>query len=473
MQVRILPANNFSFLGKQFLKITIPHNWRPRKYQMPLWSYLEGGGKRAVEIAHRRWGKDEISLHWTATAAMKRVATYWHMLPEATQARKAIWDAVNPHTGKRRIDEAFPPQIRKTTREQEMMIVFINGSTWQVVGSDNFNALMGSPPAGIVLSEWALAKSDAWGYLRPILAENGGWAVFITTPRGDNHAKKTYEFAVTEDGWFAEISTADETDVFSKEQLEAELRELIAQYGQSRGTALFMQEYYCSFSAAFTGKAVYPEFDRKAHVAEHPLLPIVVSNVKSGKNKRIIRGWDHTGLHPGCVVTYLHGNEWMVVKEFWEEDLGIEDFADSVKIWCGQNLPTEATYRDIGDPAGNKTRDSQKKTPAQYVKEHCGIVISPGIQTFKIRRESVAKRLTRRGGIIIDPTECPILVDGFLGGYGYQEIGKSGVFKDAPLKDKYADVHDALQYPATRLFGPSDRGQTHVPEPPKTSWAGL
>jgi hypothetical protein len=38
------------------------------------------------------------------------VGTYWHMLPEASQARKAIWDAVNPHTGKRRIDEAFPKE---------------------------------------------------------------------------------------------------------------------------------------------------------------------------------------------------------------------------------------------------------------------------------------------------------------------------------------------------------------------------
>ena len=35
--------------------VRLPANgWRPRPYQMPLWSYLENGGKRAVEIAHRR-----------------------------------------------------------------------------------------------------------------------------------------------------------------------------------------------------------------------------------------------------------------------------------------------------------------------------------------------------------------------------------------------------------------------------------
>ena len=454
------------------MRIKIPHNWKPRKYQMPLWSYLEGGGKRAVEVAHRRWGKDEICLHWAATAAMRRVATYWHMLPEASQARKAIWDAINPHTGKRRIDEAFPPQIRKTTREQEMMIVFVNGSTWQVVGSDNYNSLVGSPPAGVTLSEWALADPDSWAYLESILEENSGWAVFITTPRGAGHARASYDFALAEPSWFAGLSTADDTDVFTAERLESIRRGLVARYGRSRGEALFRQEYYCSFSQAFTGKAVYPEFDLHAHVGEKPLLPVVAGNIRAGRNKVVVRGWDHTGLHPGCVVTFLHGNEWMVFKEFWEEDVGIVDFADAVKGWCGQNLPGETIYRDIGDPAGNKTRDSQKKTAAEYVREHCGISIQPGIQTFKVRRESVAGRLNRRGGIVIDPTECPLLVEGFLGGYGYHEIGKTGIFKDQPLKDKYADVHDALQYPATKLFGPSKVFRRPPPQP-VTSWAGL
>jgi phage terminase large subunit len=46
------------------------------------------------------------------------------MLPEATQARKAIWAAVNPKTGKRRIDEAFPQELRKSTRDHEMVIEF-------------------------------------------------------------------------------------------------------------------------------------------------------------------------------------------------------------------------------------------------------------------------------------------------------------------------------------------------------------
>lgn len=174
-------------------EITLPANgWTPRVYQKPLWGYLENGGKRAISIWHRRAGKDDVFLHWAATAAFRRQASYWHCLPEYEQARKAIWTAVNPHTGKRRIDEAFPPELVANRDEQQMFIRFINGSTWQVIGSDRYNSLVGAGVAGVTFSEWALCNPSAWGYIRPMIEENNGFAGFITTPRGRNHAKSLY-----------------------------------------------------------------------------------------------------------------------------------------------------------------------------------------------------------------------------------------------------------------------------------------
>ncbi len=72
--------------------------WEARPHQEKLWDYLVGGGKRAVAVWHRRAGKDEVLLHYSAYAAMRRRANYWHMLPEFGMARRAIWDSVNPHT---------------------------------------------------------------------------------------------------------------------------------------------------------------------------------------------------------------------------------------------------------------------------------------------------------------------------------------------------------------------------------------
>jgi hypothetical protein len=229
---------------------------------MDLWSYLENGGKRAVAVAHRRWGKDEIGLHWTAVSALTKPAVYWHMLPIGTQARKAIWTAVNPHTGKRRIDEAFPHEIRENTNDQEMFIRFKTGSTWQVVGSDNYNALVGSPPYGLVFSEWSLADPSAWAYLSPILQENGGWALFIYTARGKNHGYSVYKTAQRTDGWYAILQTADDTGVFSPGELEAARQEYISIYGEDEGSAVFQQEYHCSFDAAIMGAYYGKEITR-------------------------------------------------------------------------------------------------------------------------------------------------------------------------------------------------------------------
>lgn len=231
----------------------IPNNWKPRSYQLPLWSYLERGGDRAIEIAHRRWGKDDVALHWAAVSALTRQGTYWHGLPEYAQARKAIWQAVDGHTGKRRIDVAFPHAIRETTNEQEMFIRFKNGSTWQVVGTDRFDSLVGAGPVGYVGSEHALANPSAWGYIRPMLEESGGWALFITTPRGRNHAKTMFDMARKSPRWYAEVSNVHATGALSPEKMQESLEEYIALYGEDIGTAQFEQEYLCSFNAAILG----------------------------------------------------------------------------------------------------------------------------------------------------------------------------------------------------------------------------
>lgn len=175
------------------------------------------------------------------------------MLPQANQARKALWEAVNPHTGKKRIDEAFPLELRKSTLDDQMLIRFKVGSTWQVVGSDNFNSLVGSPPVGLVFSEWPLCDPAAWAYLMPILEENGGWVIFNGTPRGKNHAFRSVRAAQKSPSAFGQVLSAEETNIFSVVQLEKIRRELIDVYGEEYGQSVFEQEYLVSFDAANLG----------------------------------------------------------------------------------------------------------------------------------------------------------------------------------------------------------------------------
>lgn len=227
---------------------------RIRPYQRALHEYMLGTpAARAIEIAHRRWGKDEIALGVTCELAHRRIGSYWHCLPEYGQARKALWTAVNAHTGKRRLFEAFPPEICENINDHEMFIRLKCGSTWQMIGSDRYDATVGAGVAGITYSEWALANPSAWAYHRPMLEENNGWALFITTPRGRNHAHAMFEMAKKSPRWFAERSSIYDTKALSAEQLEESLAEYIAIYGEDIGRAQFEQEYECSFNAAILG----------------------------------------------------------------------------------------------------------------------------------------------------------------------------------------------------------------------------
>ena len=256
--------------------VRLPYQWEPREYQKPAWNALWAGKKRLALAWHRRSGKDDVALHWAACSVMQHVGTYWHMLPLANQARKAIWDAVNPRTGRRRIDDAFPHEIRDTTREQEMFIRFKNGSTWQVVGSDNYNALVGSPPLGIVFSEYALADPSSWAMLRPILAENGGWAVFISTTRGRNHFQRLVDFAKGDPDWYGETLTVEDTGAIPMSVIDTERRELIAERGEQEADAIIAQEYYCNADAAIPGAyygALMQRAEREERIGVFPWLP--------------------------------------------------------------------------------------------------------------------------------------------------------------------------------------------------------
>ena len=233
--------------------IDLPYNWSLREYQKPTWEALQNGKKRVLNVWHRRAGKDTLALHHHACAAFERVSNYWYLMPEYSQCRKALWDAVNPHTGKKRLSEVFPDEIVENVLVQEMKYVFKNGSTFQLLGSDNYDSLVGSTPAGVTFSEYGLSSPSSWGYIRPMLLENNGWALFNSTPRGKNHLYKLRQMAIDSNDWYTDLLTANDTDVFTPEQLQNELSELQAEHGEDYGKAIWLQEYFCSFSAAIPG----------------------------------------------------------------------------------------------------------------------------------------------------------------------------------------------------------------------------
>ncbi len=335
-------------------EINIPNNWQPRPYQRNLWNYLEAGGSRAVAVWHRRAGKDDVALHYTATQVIEKPGNYWHMLPQYNQARKVVWDAINPKTSMRRIDEAFPEEIRKKTRRQEMSIEFKTGAIWQLVGSDNYNAYVGSPPRGIVLSEWAVSNPMVWAFIAPILEENNGWAIFIYTARGANHGKTIYESAIKDPEWFSEKLTAKDTPIFAEAKLEKIKDEYITIYGPELGLALFDQEYFCSFEGAVFG-AYFAGQMRNARQEGR------IGDVPHTAGIEVDTAWD-LGVDDSMSIWFMQpvGDSYNFIDYYEGTGYGLEHYAKVLKDkgyqYGNHWMPHDVEVREMSSAEIAKTR---------------------------------------------------------------------------------------------------------------------
>jgi hypothetical protein len=201
---------------------------------------MDSGFKRAILIHHRRAGKDKVCFNFMVKKAFQRVGTYFYFLPEFRQAKRVIWDNID-NDGFKMLDH-IPKEVIKKTNASELKIELINGSIIQLLGADVFDKSgVGTNPIGVVFSEFPIVRPEVWGYVRPILAVNGGWAVFNGTPRGQNHAYNMLQMAkMNPDEWFTQVLTVDDTGVLTPEQIESER-------GSGMPQQLIDQEYYCKF----------------------------------------------------------------------------------------------------------------------------------------------------------------------------------------------------------------------------------
>lgn len=234
-------------------EVHLPANgWKPRPYQQGFWKHMQNNpwGARAILCHHRRAGKDHTAINWTAVASQMRVGLYLHIFPYQNQGRRVIWTGID-RNGKKFLD-AFPEDLVEKRSDLEMRLTLKNGSVYQVVGADDPDKLVGINCVGAIFSEYALMDPNAFELIRPILNENGGWAIFPSTPRGRNHfydlihGKNGAPGAIKNPKWFVSIETVDTTGAVDPKIIEEER-------AMGVDEALIKQEYYCDFNAALQG----------------------------------------------------------------------------------------------------------------------------------------------------------------------------------------------------------------------------
>lgn len=234
--------------------------WPLRPYQEKARKKFDEGIRRQGLFWHRRAGKDIFCLSLARNESRKRIGSYVHFFPKHTQAKRAIWNGIDPKKGARFIDIAFSDQ-EAGRNNTDMMIEMYNGSTWQLLGSDNYDRIVGGNIVGAFFSEWALCDPRAWDYIRPMILENDGFVFFITTFRGRNHAWQMRENLKNNPEWHIDVLTVDQSrDIKGNYIITPEAIQSERESGMSE--ALIQQEYYCNPEATSDGAIYGVQVDR-------------------------------------------------------------------------------------------------------------------------------------------------------------------------------------------------------------------
>ncbi|KKN77597.1 hypothetical protein LCGC14_0358720 [marine sediment metagenome] len=407
-------------------KTRLPHHFEPRPYQVPFLRAMDNGLKRAVCCWHRRAGKDKTFLNFMIKRMFERIGNYYYYFPAATDGRKAIWDNID-RNGFHFLDhfpkELFPRNKRNAT---EMRIEAVNGSVFRIIGTD-MKEPVGPNPVGCVFSEYSLQRPSVWDKIRPILAENEGWAVFNFTSRGKNHGYRLYMMAKENPNWFCELLTVDDTNAIKPEAIQDEIDAGMA-------PDMVQQEFYCSFDLGAEG-SYYAKLIAEAYNVEPPR----VTNVPCDDTALVYTFWD-LGVDDDTAIWFVQfiGKEIRLIDYYHHHGEGLSHYAKVLRNLpynYGQHyLPHDVKARMQGRTI--ETRLDILKTllsePIEVVEEH---LIEDGIAAAK--------------GIIslcwFDKTKCARGLD-CLENYRQKYDEKLKAYSGRPFHDEFSHAADAFRY---------------------------
>lgn len=427
----------------------LPHDFAIRPYQQPYWRNLVGRveeqrkkdfedyGPRIILNWHRRTGKDLGLIHGAVCCSQLREGNYLHVFPTFRRARLSIWRGKD-RSGRPFLD-AFPQELFTRDPLEDEMTIFLRcgkagESSWTLVGCDNFDVAVGSNVVGVVFSEYSQCDPTVWELVRPILAENGGWAAFPSTPRGLNHYKELYDQHKEDPDWFVQTLTVDDTNVIKPEILEKERR--------SMSQDLFRQEYYCEFTASADGVVYGKEMRKMQEDGRIRRLPIL-SNVP-------VEVWWDIGVRDATAMVFVQYVDDMIHVIDYYENRG-HQLPHYAKQLYGQDpedpqcrrrqgyiyyrhvMPADIETRQI---VGNRMRACQELGiwPV-YPNDAC----PPNALADEIEMTRVF--LSR---LVIDPIRCKRLVE-CLSNYHYEWDDAKQVFRTKPEHDWASHACDAIR----------------------------
>lgn len=397
--------------------------FQPRPYQRSIFDAIENKGyKRVLAILPRRSGKDVCGFNLMLRAALRVVGVYYYIFPTYSQAKKVVWDSIT-NEGKRFLDY-IPEALVASRNSQEMKIVLVNGSLIQLVGSDNYDSLMGTNPRGCVFSEYSLQDPRAYQYIRPILTTNDGWALFLSTPRGKNHLWELYQIALNSPYWHCLKLTVEDTQHIPFTEIARERSEGIM------SEDLIQQEYYTSFTMGVEG-AYYLKYIDKMRIKEQ------IGCVPFETGFKVNTCWD-IGVRDSTTIIFFQiiGQVIRIIDCYENSKQGLEHYVAVLEqkgyLYGKHIAPHDIRVMEFGS---GMTRIEKARQLGIKFTLAPDLSIEDGI-------ESVRSALSK---IWIDDSKCKNLITA-LENYRQEWDVRKKVYKPNPLHDWSSHWADAMRY---------------------------
>lgn len=411
--------------------ITLP-NYTPRPYQLPFHKAMDSGCTRFCLVWHRRAGKELACWNEMIKRAFwHRVGSYVYFFPTSALGRRIIWEGMDKK-GKRFVDYVPRDLISGQPNQVEMRIRLINGSSIQIMGT-NQTLNVGINPVGCVFSEYALQNPRSWDFIRPILRENKGWGVFNFTPRGKNHAYDLHKMATDNTSWFHQVSTRLDTvdgtgePIITDEDIEEERSEGMSEH-------LIQQEYYCNFELGAEG-AYYARYMNTAFLEGR------ITNVPHDPLAQVHTAWD-IGVNDETVVLFFQqcGKEIHIIDMYKNQNIGMPDYISEVRKRRDENgwilgehfAPHDIRVREWGSGARGRLE----------MAEDLGFNFTVTPNMLIIDGIEMARGIFNR--VWIDAIKCAYLVRA-LESYHKEFIESKNVYGNSPVKDWSSHSADAFR----------------------------
>lgn len=420
--------------------ITIPYLFTPRAYQRELMVALDSGYRRAIAIYHRRAGKDKTMFNVMVKKALQRVGVYYYFFPEYAQGRRVIWDGIDG-SGMKFLDH-IPEPLIQSKNSTDMKIILTNGSIIQIMGTDKFDKVRGANPVGCVFSEFAFQNPKAWNIIRPILAENQGWAIFNSSTNGKNHFYDLTEMATKNPKWFVQnynvLQTLDENgNRYVSDEVIQEERD------SGMSEEMIQQEFYNSWTANSQGfyyLAMIEDLEKEG----------AICNLKPDSTSPVETWWDIGAGDYTCIwFTQTMGKEIHVIDYYTSNNKGLDHYAKVLQsknyVYKSHNFPHDIVNIEFGS---GRTRYEVAE------------------ELFKGTRLNIVSKLPKEEGrnavrMILphcrfDKVRCRDGLDG-LKNYRKEWDEKRQIFKDQDVHDWASDPADAFRYLSIGITMPKSK----------------